>query len=534
MPTPRSQSAFDCIVLGAGIAGVTAARDLQRAGLKVLLLEGSDRVGGRMYSVWDFVKKDGKPIPAEAGAEYIHVEPSERYQAFWDEVHSHRFTASPLYKCGTGVIRVPRNRLFFPVWKRTKMLAEVIAAPELWSVPSCLEKLRDFDWKRAADISAKEFAARCVAEEQLGSRARSLLEYTLTAHTPGMIDDLSIAGMAADAIPDQLMEPTEYRMELPSSQRHDVCGFDRLPDAILQQFKKAGGTLKKSRFGKTDCKIAKVERRPDGKVTVTTEAGKAFTGGAVLCTFSAGMLNPDTGEGAAIFGDLLTPKKRRALEMIGMGAITKFGLEFKERVWDDDERTAAHMSVLSNPRGKARTFFSNYPKEHHGPHVLTGLLMNQDHKRIAKMTDAQAVDHVFAALGAIYGRGRSWKKEDLLARSPDHPRGAFVANFMRQDWSKDPFAKGGNSYLRFVPKRQRKMAASAAREALKDPRDSLPVFWAGEATAPAYDPTYQPLAVHGAWRSGVCAAQDIHQFLNDSHGDAGRFETYYKDRYSAR
>ncbi len=534
MPTPRSQTAFDCIVLGAGIAGVTAARDLQKAGLKVLLLEGSDRVGGRMYSVWDFVKKDGKPIPAEAGAEYIHVEEKPQYQAFWDEVHSHRFSASALHKCTVGPFKIPRNRLYFPNWKHTKMLAEVVFEKDLWPVQGCIERLRDFKWKTSPDINAREFAARCRNDDQLSGRATALLEYTLTAHTPGMIDDLSIAGIASDAIPDQLMEPTEYRMELKSSQRHDVCGFDRLPDAILRQFKKAGGTLKKSGFGKTDCKIAKVERLANGKVAVTTEAGKTFTGGAVLCTFSAGMLNPDTGEGATIFGDLLTPKKRRALEMIGMGAITKFGLEFKERVWDDDQRAAAHMSVLSNPRGKARTFFSNYPKEHHGPHVLTGLLMNQDHKRIAKMTDAQAVDHVFAALGAIYGRGRSWKKEDLLARSPDHPRGDFVANFMRQDWSKDPFAKGGNSYLRFVPKRQRRMAASAAREALKDPRQSLPVFWAGEATAPAYDADYQPLAVHGAWRSGVCAAQDIHQFLNDSHGDAGRFGAYYKDRYSVR
>ena len=147
------------------------------------------------------------------------------------------------------------------------------------------------------------------------------------------------------------------------------------------------------------------------------------------------------------------------------------------------------------------------------------------------MTDAQAIDHVFTALGKVYGRGRSWKQEDLLVRSPDRPRGGFVANFMRQDWSRDPFAKGGNSYVRFVPKAKRKIAAASAREALKDPRETLPMFWAGEATAPAYDPTYQPLAVHGAWRSGVVAAQDIRHFLNDSHADAGRFGRYYKDRY---
>ncbi len=39
---------YDCIVIGAGIAGLGAALKLNDAGLKVLVLESSDRVGGRM------------------------------------------------------------------------------------------------------------------------------------------------------------------------------------------------------------------------------------------------------------------------------------------------------------------------------------------------------------------------------------------------------------------------------------------------------------------------------------------------------
>jgi monoamine oxidase len=40
---------YDCIVIGAGIAGLVAARDLHRAGRTVLVLEAQDRIGGRMH-----------------------------------------------------------------------------------------------------------------------------------------------------------------------------------------------------------------------------------------------------------------------------------------------------------------------------------------------------------------------------------------------------------------------------------------------------------------------------------------------------
>lgn len=520
---------YDCIVLGAGISGVTAARDLQKKGLKVLLLEGSDRIGGRMYSMRDFVTKDGQPIPLEAGAEYIHV--SDSYAEFWAEVRKQGFTASALHKYGLGFLRIPRNRLFFPGWATTLMLAEILSVPELWEVPKCLRDLQEFDPRRQDDVSAKEFAEQCVRKHTLGPRARDLLLYTLTAHTPGMLDDLSIAGIAADNIPSQLMEPIEYRMEIDRGKPQAVCGYDRLPDRIAREFRGDGGTLTKSQSGRTDRRVVQVERLANGTLAVTTKNGKRYEGRSAVCTFSVGMLNPETGEGDSIFGPLLTAEKRTALDTVRMGAITKFALEFKERAWiDDGGHASGHMSVLSNPRGKARTFFSSFPKEHTGPHVLTGLLMNQDHRSIANLSDERAVAHVFEAIGKIYGRKRSWKQEDVLAGAKDD-QGSFRANFRRQDWSKDEFAKGGNSYIKYFPKNQRKMPPRKAREALKNPRETLPLFWAGEATAPAYEPRYQPLAVHGAYMSGVRVAEDVFHYLNDARVNAARFATYYKNRY---
>src|SRR5580700_11729613 len=58
------------IVIGAGAAGLIAARELARAGRKVTILEARDRCGGRIH-----------PLPAaefgyptESGAEFVHGE----------------------------------------------------------------------------------------------------------------------------------------------------------------------------------------------------------------------------------------------------------------------------------------------------------------------------------------------------------------------------------------------------------------------------------------------------------------------------
>jgi monoamine oxidase len=41
---------YDQIIIGAGYAGLTAARELRKAGQKILVLEARDRVGGRVYT----------------------------------------------------------------------------------------------------------------------------------------------------------------------------------------------------------------------------------------------------------------------------------------------------------------------------------------------------------------------------------------------------------------------------------------------------------------------------------------------------
>lgn len=59
---------YDVVVIGAGFAGVTAARDLTRAGRSVLLLEGRDRIGGRTH--YAHVPDLGRSV--EMGGTWVH------------------------------------------------------------------------------------------------------------------------------------------------------------------------------------------------------------------------------------------------------------------------------------------------------------------------------------------------------------------------------------------------------------------------------------------------------------------------------
>jgi monoamine oxidase len=79
----------DVVVIGAGFAGLIAARELSRAGLDVVVLEAKDRIGGR---VWTAPRMDHD---LELGGTWVH----------WIQPH----TWAELTRYGRGIVRSPKT-----------------------------------------------------------------------------------------------------------------------------------------------------------------------------------------------------------------------------------------------------------------------------------------------------------------------------------------------------------------------------------------------------------------------------------------
>jgi choline dehydrogenase-like flavoprotein len=71
------RTVYDCLIVGAGVAGLAAGRMLVAAGKRVVILEARDRVGGRILTRRINGAGSSGWLPVELGAEFIHGLPEE-------------------------------------------------------------------------------------------------------------------------------------------------------------------------------------------------------------------------------------------------------------------------------------------------------------------------------------------------------------------------------------------------------------------------------------------------------------------------
>lgn len=269
-------------MIGAGMAGVSAARALASAGLSVCVVEARDRVGGRVHSIRDFC---GEPV--EAGAEFVHGVGA----ATWPELRA----------AGLRVRRCPLMRhTMFNVGGGTRWLPWILLHPGVWPSFTILREISRFE---PPDISAREFVER----RGYRGRARILAEMTLSAHLPGSIDDIGMQGLLEDGV-----------LKLETGLNHRIVeGYDRLPAFM------ARGLDLRLGFG-----VEALDWGPDG-VVLSSRDGQQISACAAVSTLPVGVLQ----SGAVRFNPELPETKQSALKRIGMGPVVKLLLHFAEPFW---------------------------------------------------------------------------------------------------------------------------------------------------------------------------------------------------------
>lgn len=376
------------LVVGAGVAGLVAARELSRAGVRVDVLEARERLGGRIITQhapeW--------PLPIELGPELVHgqSEPLSRL----------------LKEAGLSLRALDDRHHWAPVERRSSGLRAPLAeVPNFWERMS--ELLGSVDLE-AADQSAAAFADQA----KLAGDARALFELFVRGFHAAPLPDVSIQSLARDIGGAAQDDTTQYRV---------IGGYGRLVDWLSKQL--AADSCGTVHLGS---QVRQVTWRP-GQVDVDVQQGNAlrrFAAQALLTTVPVGVLAARSGPGSIAFSPELR-SKRDALSFLRMARVLKLVLRFREQFWE--ERVAPRLAFLHDPGAQFLTFW----REGAGG----------AQQIIAWASALSASEPVRDALGQAVQT-----LSELLEVSPDRTRSALVAAH-HHDFNADPLARGAYSYV---------------------------------------------------------------------------------------
>ncbi len=308
----------DCLVLGAGVAGLAAARSLAEAGLRVLVLEARDRVGGRLLTVYP--SGDEEQTPVELGAEFVHGRPPELLALLAEAGLKIYETAGAQMRYEGGLLRAPEqgDDAFFG------LLAELS--------PS------------GPDQTFDQFLAARRAPEAEARRARQYVEGFNAADAAR----IGTRGLARQqAAEDAIEGDRSARLR---------GGYARLAEYLRSRVLAAGATLL------LETPVASIAWEP-GRVVVRSGAGASYRARCAVVALPLGVLHagsvPCMPEPEVALG---------AARRLAAGSVQRVVLRFRTRFWSD---RAPHMRFLYTADQMPPTWWTTEP---HQSGTLTGWL----------------------------------------------------------------------------------------------------------------------------------------------------------------
>jgi monoamine oxidase len=444
-------SRADVVIVGAGVAGLAAARRLAEAGVTTVVLEARDRIGGRIHTIRD----SRTPLPIELGAEFVHGSAPE-------------------------IVQIAReNRLVIcdihgKRWHSERGKLKLMDDDDFWSqVGRVMNRL---DPKRTPDRSFQEFLESKPGGASLARQRTLAREYVQSFHAAD-ITRVSERSLADGGAPGDEEEKRQGRI---------LDGYDNVPAALAEPVRPSV---------RLSCVAREIAWEPGAVEVRYTRAGDdTFTVGAraAVITVPLGVLQDASAPSAITF----TPEVddvRRAARRLTMGTVGRIVLLFGEPFWESKAmkrrtggRSLAQLSFLHSADDDVPVFWTAAPAR---AATLVGWAGGTTAARLVARGGAEVEARAIAAIGRLFGMRRR------------HVESSIVACWYH-DWGTDPFTRGAYSYALVG-------GNTAAKQLAKPVAGTL--FFAGEAASVEG----RTGTVHGAIGTGYRAAAAVLRLTMD-------------------
>jgi monoamine oxidase len=379
------------VVIGAGMAGIAAARDLTEAGLDVVVLEGRPRIGGRTWT------DDSWGVPLDLGASWIHGTAAPN--PIWALARGYGLGTVPtdydsitIYDADGRRVTARESRAdasrFFRLYREGRRWAE--------------SRNRDTTLQRGITHAARK------RKRKLNAYQRRALDFHLNYEV-----EQDYGGDAGD------LSSWWYDQDAWLGGREDAIvrdGYGQLVDILASGLDMRTGER------------VQAVNHGSGGVEVRTENG-VFAGAFAVVTVPLGVLQA----GTIAFAPELPAAKGRAIGKLRMGTLNKLYLRFGERFWDDTEQ----VGYMAPERGHWALWF-DYERVVGAP-ILLGFNAAAFGAEVERSSDAATVAAAMTVLRTIYGQSVPEPEAALITRWNADP-------FARGSYSHIPPGARGSDY----------------------------------------------------------------------------------------